>query len=439
MIELMASTLRELEALTVFDFAAAASPQGRAWLAAVPSVLDDLACRWHLTIGTDQVRHGYSSIVLPADQDGRPLALKLSWPPGQVRDEARALAAWRGHGVVELIACDVSRGALLLERLDAACTLASIPVAEAAAVAGALIRTLAIEPPGPFPVLQAAAHQLATTIPARQHALSDPLPGPWVTLAAKLAANLARDPARVMVHTDLHYENILAGRGWVAIDPSAALGAPERSTAELLWTRVDELPDAHSITALLDMLVEHGRLDHAKAVAWSFVRDVDYWLWALENGLTVDPLRCERVAGALAPLAAQSDRLSRPRRRPVAVQNLAAVGTASRAGAVWVPLYGPSPPVDGHKVVERAVQGAVVHAGRPAVGLMADVVHLTGRGRLAAPAGPLAMLVPQDHRGADGGRNRAADPDVQWHRRPGQPAIQLLSAQERGQSARPGQ
>jgi streptomycin 6-kinase len=30
---------------------------------------------------------------------------------------------------------------------------------------------------------------------------------------------------------------------------------------------------------------------------------VDYWLWALEKGLTVDPLRCERVAGALAPLA----------------------------------------------------------------------------------------------------------------------------------------
>jgi streptomycin 6-kinase len=299
----MASKQRDLGALTATDFAAAGSPQGRAWLAAVPFVLDDLADRWHLSIATDEVRHGYSSIVLLADQDGRPLALKLTWPPGQVEDEAHALAAWRGRGVVELIACDVPRGALLLERLDASRSLASIPVTEAAAAAGTLIRTLAIDAPGPFPTLHAAARQLAGTIPARQHALADPLPGPWVAQAASLAANLARDPARLMVHTDLHYDNILTGRGWVAIDPSAALGAPERSTAELLWTRVDELPDAHAITALLDTIVDNGQLDRAKSIAWSFVRAVDYWLWALEKGLTGDPLRCERVAGALAPLA----------------------------------------------------------------------------------------------------------------------------------------
>ena len=141
----------------------------------------------------------------------------------------------------------------------------------------------------------------------------------------------------------------------------------------------------------------------------------------------------------LAPLAARCDRLSGPWRGPVAVKNLAAVGTSGGARAVRVPLYGPAPPVDGHEVVERAVQGAVVHAGRPAVGLVTQVVHLAAAGRLAAPAGPLAMLVAQDDRGPDGGRDRAADPHVQRHRRPGQPAIELLSPQERGQPARPGQ
>jgi hypothetical protein len=53
MIELMASMLRNLRALTATDFAAAGSPQGRAWLAAVPSVLHDLAALWHLTIADD--------------------------------------------------------------------------------------------------------------------------------------------------------------------------------------------------------------------------------------------------------------------------------------------------------------------------------------------------------------------------------------------------
>lgn len=70
-----------------------------------------------------------------------------------------------------------------------------------------------------------------------------------------------------------------------------------------MWTRVDELPGPDAITGLLDTLVQHGHLDRDKAVAWSFVRAIDYWLWGLENKLTIDPLRCRRVASALAPAA----------------------------------------------------------------------------------------------------------------------------------------
>lgn len=202
------------------------------------------------------------------------------------------------------MACDPPRGALLLERLDASRSLASIPVAEAAAIAGALIRTLAIEAPGPFPSLQAAARQLGATFAARQRSLGHPVPGQWIALAGRLAADLARDPVRCLVQADPHYENILAsgrsGQPWVAIDPGAAVGAPERSVAELLWTRADELPGPQAITGLLGTLVDHGQLDAAKAVAWGFVRTIDYWLWGLENGLTSDPLRCQRIAEALA-------------------------------------------------------------------------------------------------------------------------------------------
>lgn len=60
------------------------------------------------------------------------------------------------------------------------------------------------------------------------------------------------------------------------------------------------------MAGLLGILVEPGRLDRAKAAAWGFVRSIDYWLWGLENGLTIDPLRCRRVASALAPAARQA-------------------------------------------------------------------------------------------------------------------------------------
>lgn len=298
---------RALTDLAATDFAPAGSPAGRAWMAALPCLLRDQARQWNLTITSDVCWHGWDAAVFPVRQGSRPLALKLAWPGDQARGEADALAAWRARGIVELIAADVPHGALLLERLDASRTLAGVPPAEAAAVVGTLARTLAIEAPGSFPSLRAQARQLATTLGARQRSLHDPVPGPWVTLAVRLAADLAEDPVRLLVHTDLHSDNILAsqrpGQPWVAIDPAAAVGAPERSVAELFWTRADELPDARAITGMLGILVTSGQLDRAKATAWAFVRSIDYWLWGLENGLTSDPLRCRRVADALAPLA----------------------------------------------------------------------------------------------------------------------------------------
>jgi streptomycin 6-kinase len=303
--------VRALGGLTSPDFAAAGSPDGRAWMAALPALSGRLARQWDLSFTGEPFRHGYNAVVLFAAQGGRPLALKLTWPPGQATGEADALTAWRARGVVELVACDLDLGALLLERLDASRSLAGIPLTEAAATAGALMRTLAVEASGPFPSLRAAARQLAATFQARQRTLRGPVPGRWVTLAARLAADLARDPARSLVHTDLHYDNILAsgrpGRPWVAIDPAAAVGAPERSVAELLWTRADELPGPHAITGLLGRLVDHGQLNPAKAAAWGFVRTIDYWLWGLENGLTSDPVRCQRIADALAPAAEQTN------------------------------------------------------------------------------------------------------------------------------------
>jgi len=69
--------------------------------------------------------------------------------------------------------------------------------------------------------------------------------------------------------------------------------------------------------------------------------------------------------------------------------------------------------VDDDLVVEEAEQGAVGDAGRPAVGLVAEVVHLAAGGGLVAAAGEPAVLVPQDDGAADRGRDVPGHPDVQ--------------------------
>ena len=137
--------IQALTDLTAPDLAAVDSPEGRAWMAAVPSLLHDLARQWNLITAGDLFWHGCNAVVFPVRQGSRPLAVKLAWPVGQTRAEADALTEWRGRGIVELVAADVPRGALLLERLDASRSLADIPLAEAAATAGTIVRALAVE------------------------------------------------------------------------------------------------------------------------------------------------------------------------------------------------------------------------------------------------------------------------------------------------------
>jgi hypothetical protein len=46
--------------------------------------------------------------------------------------------------------------------------------------------------------MQITARELAATFPARQRALAHPVPARWITLAARLAADLARDRAKAV-------------------------------------------------------------------------------------------------------------------------------------------------------------------------------------------------------------------------------------------------
>lgn len=87
--------MQSLTDLAPTDFAAAGSPEGKAWMAALPSLLRDLARQWNLTTTGGLLGRGYNAVVLPVRQGGRPLALKLTWPPGRATKEADALAAWR--------------------------------------------------------------------------------------------------------------------------------------------------------------------------------------------------------------------------------------------------------------------------------------------------------------------------------------------------------
>jgi streptomycin 6-kinase len=284
------------------EFAAQASVEGRAWIAALPALLDRLCRSWRLQVEDEVAARGYHGVVVPVSRGPERCVLKLTWPVERAVDEARALAAWRGRGAVLLLDADPAAGALLLERLDPTRTLNSVDLGAAAQVAGRLLRRLAIAAPEGVRPLRAVADEIGGSLPGRQARLGRPVPEGWLAAAGALAHELGASAGDRLVHADLHHGNVLAGNRepWLAIDPKPVAGDPEHAVPELLWTRVDELQDARAIRRLLAVLAGSGELEVERARGWAIVRCVDYWLWGLEHRLTQDPKRCRRILAALA-------------------------------------------------------------------------------------------------------------------------------------------
>jgi streptomycin 6-kinase len=66
----------------------------------------------------------------------------------------------------------------------------------------------------------------------------------------------------------------------------------------ILWTRVDDMASSATIIGHFDTVVQEAGVDRDRARDWVLFRALDYWLWGLNAGLTVDPPRCGRLVAA---------------------------------------------------------------------------------------------------------------------------------------------
>jgi streptomycin 6-kinase len=284
------------------DFAAAGDRRGQQWIENLPSLVRETCVHWTLEVDERSHRSGYHAVVLPVRRHGERCVLKLTWPSDRALDEIRALTTWNGRGAVRLLEADASQGAMLLERLNAQRTLHDLNPIEAAATAGRLLRRLAVPAPAGLPRLSDALHDIAVSFDERQRRLDQPIPEGLLDTARQHARQLAAITGnQLLIHGDLHYDNILAGdrEPWLAIDPKPISGDPEYAVPELLWRRVDEIGDARGIRDILQVIVSNASLDAEKARSWAIVRSVDFWLWGIEHLLTDDPKRCQRIVEAL--------------------------------------------------------------------------------------------------------------------------------------------
>ena len=91
------------------------------------------------------------------------------------------------------------------------------------------------------------------------------------------------------MHTDLHYENVLAAdrEPWLAIDPKPLSGDPHYEVAPLLWNRWPEAVGSGdvrwAVRRRLDAVVDAAGLDPDRARDWVVVRQMHNALWCLAD------------------------------------------------------------------------------------------------------------------------------------------------------------
>jgi streptomycin 6-kinase len=285
-------------------------PRGRwqPWVAALPRLARDVLEEWELVEDGEQ-RHGFAAVVLMVrTADGTPAALKLGFPHSESQHEHLALQHWHGRGAVTLLRADPRRSVMLLERLDTT-DLTDVWDLEACEVVAGLYRQLHVPA---VPQLRRLSSCVAGwTDQLARLPRSAPVPHRMVEQAVSLGRSFVADEATdgTMLHTDLHYENVLAAdrAPWLAIDPKPLSGDPHYEVAPLLWNRWDELVAVRGqsvrdgVRRRFHTTVDAAGLDEDRARDWVVVRMLHNAMWALDE---TEPdtdwiTRCVTVAKAV--------------------------------------------------------------------------------------------------------------------------------------------
>jgi streptomycin 6-kinase len=230
-------------------------------------VLDECVAKWQLELGEPYVPGAAGYAVRATLPDGTPAVLKISNPHREAEQEADALERWDGDGAIRLLARDDEHHALLLERCEPGTFLSESP--DALAVLIGLLPRLWKNADG-FRTLADEAAWWAEYLP--RECTDRSLLEPALHFIRELAPTQGE---QVLVHQDLHGENVLAAQRepWLVIDPKPL--AAEREFAAASIVRSFELGHSkRDVLHRLDRLSSELGFDRERALGWTVAQTV---------------------------------------------------------------------------------------------------------------------------------------------------------------------
>ena len=254
----------------------------------LPRLVAELLDEWQLTVD-GLPTHGYCALVLPVrTPEGTPAVLKLNFPDDESEHEHLALQHWQGRGAVRLLRADPQRYAMLLERLHPE-DLTQVWDLEACEIVAGLYSRLHLPALPQLRPLSAYIDRWTGNL--AKLPVDAPVPRRLVEQALALGRAFVSDPDTdvVMIHSDLHYENVLAGERepWLVIDPKPVAGDAHYEVAPMLWNRWDEMAGSGDLRAAVrrrfHTMVDVAGLDEDRTRDWVVVRMAHNAMWCIED------------------------------------------------------------------------------------------------------------------------------------------------------------
>jgi streptomycin 6-kinase len=267
--------------------------EGPAWLEALPALVDECAERWSLTNLSTPFRLS-CNYVLAADSSRGPVVLKLGVPRDDMVTEALSLVHYASAGAVPVIEAEPERGILLMERVRPGRPLLDLAAEDdvkATELAIDVFRRWRRPPPNkePFPTLEHWGRAFAS-FRATFESLPMPIEADLLDLGERLFFDLAASSGpRVLLHGDLHHDNILSsdtGLPWRVIDPKGVLGEAEYEVSTFLGNPDPQL--AGKEPGLLERRIRQFAdglgYDRERLRDWGIAYHVMSAVWSLEDG-----------------------------------------------------------------------------------------------------------------------------------------------------------
>ena len=265
---------------------------GEEWLESLPDSITFYEQRWSIRVAEPLEDLSYNYIAPAVRDGGEQVVLKLGYPNQELISEIDALLLYEGQGAVRLLDADRERGALLLEKLVPGDTLLTIKDdAAATRIAARMMRDLWKPAPNghDFPTVNRWAKGLER-LRVHYGGGTGPLPERLVAKAERLFPELLSTmEAPVLLHGDLHHENILRAsrQPWLAIDPKGVIGEPAYETGALLRNMKADLlvgPDPVQIVARrVQILCDELGFNRQRVLEWGLAQAVLSAWWSIED------------------------------------------------------------------------------------------------------------------------------------------------------------